>query len=298
MKKFFLVTLLTLSVLLVGCAQKQETSTTADVEATDQEETQPEVTKEATKEAPKEDTVAQVTVAKSKPVLPVTENDTGKVLIQTVSGNLMYPFNSYIISSVNGENAVVDPTQMPTSDIVDINPAAIVSTHTHPDHTDVKYQVSYDCPQLLYTKGEIDTKDFHIFTFPSSHNGDIIKEEDCNVIVVFEVDGLRIAHMGDVGQTVLTEDQLSALGDIDIAFMQFENSYSSMDVENQKGFHLIEQLNPKIIIPTHFTDASMALLEEKYGVITEFDNILEISKDDLPDTRLNVYHILNNHKYN
>lgn len=104
--------------------------------------------------------------------------------------------------------------------------------------------------------------------------------------------------MGDIGQTALTQDQLTELGEIDIAFMQFENSYSDMSLDNEKGFNIIEQLNPKIVILTHYTDAALPVLEERYGKITEVDNLLEITKEELPEGKLNVYHILNTHKYN
>jgi len=96
---------------------------------------------------------------------------------------------------------------------------------------------------------------------------------------------------------VLTDEQLSAIGKIDIAFMQFENGYSDMSLKNEKGFNLIEQLNPTIIIPTHFTDAAIPVLTEKYGAISEFENVLDISREDLPENALNVYQITNTHKY-
>lgn len=238
------------------------------------------------------------TAATDDIVLPLTVNESGEVMIQTVSGNKTYPFNSYIITSPDGECVVVDPSMMPSKDLVDLNPAAIISTHLHPDHTDARFWDSYDCEKLLYEKGELTTKDFKIYTIPSSHSGDSFGENSGNVIAVFEVAGLRIAHMGDIGQTKLTEEQLTALGEIDIAFMQFVNSYSNMFIENEKGFNLIEQLNPKVIIPTHFTKDSLPAIEEHYGTITEFDNLLMISEEDLPEKNLTVYRILNNHKYN
>ena len=230
-------------------------------------------------------------------VLPTVENTTGKVLIQTVSGNTTYPYNSYIITSSKGESVVVDPSMMPPKNIVDINPAAIISTHSHPDHVDITFTNSYDCKKIMYKSDTIDTRDFHVFSFPSSHNGDNFNENSGNVIVVFEVDGLRIAHMGDVGQTYLTEEQITLLGDIDIAFMQFENTYSDMTINNEKGFNLIEQLYPRIIIPTHYTSSALPIFESKYGKITEYENLLAVSIDDLPDDNLIVYRITNNHNY-
>jgi len=295
-KRIFPV-LLSVLLLLAGCTAgtKETAGVTSAATAAAQ-------TSGSSSAAPAAETAipAEATAAPTVPValvLPLTENTSGKVQIQTVSGSLTYKYNSYIITSAEGESVVVDPTSMPSIDIVNINPAAIISTHAHDDHVSKKFTEAYDCQKILYTKADISTKDFHIYTVASSHADDTILDDATNYIVVFEVDGLRIAHMGDIGQTVLTDDQLAAIGEIDIAFMQFENGYSDMSLKNEKGFNLIEQLNPKIIIPTHYTDAAIPVITEKNGDITEFDNVLTISKDALPEKALTVYHITNTHKY-
>jgi hypothetical protein len=304
MKKYVITIMLVLTIILQGCSSKGgNTSSDAVSEAPTPTEALSAADSQAAAgntedaQAP-EITVAATEAPKKELVLPLTANDSGKVLIQTVSKSKAYPYNSYIITSVSGESVVVDPTDMPLKSVIHLNPAAILCTHGHPDHTDSIFFQAYDVPEIMYEKKDIETKDFHIFSIQSSHLGDTIADNSRNVIIVFEVDGLRIAHMGDIGQTTLTQDQLDQLGEIDIAFMQFENSYSSMSVANAKGFTIIEQLNPKIIIPTHYTAKGLKAIEEKYGTITEFDNILEISADDLPETNLNVYRILNTHKYN
>lgn len=304
MRKHILPIAMVLVILLAGCssgASGASVTTTASADSTQTaaaaaETKSVETTAAATAETTAAETTAAVTPAVEL-VLPLTENTSGKVMIQTVSGSLSYKYNSYIITSAEGESVVVDPTSMPRIDVVDINPAAIISTHAHDDHVSIKFNESYDCPKILYTEDDINTRDFHIYTIPSSHADDKILDDATNYIAVFEVDGLRIAHMGDIGQTSLTEEQIAAIGEIDIAFMQFENSYSDMSLDNAKGFTLIEQLNPKIIIPTHYTDAATAVLTDKYGAITEFENVLTISKDELPDNTRNVYHITNTHKY-
>jgi len=308
MKKYVIIMILTVAFVLQGCSSKEENSKatnnsdSTELDAAEESSAKVEVEEPSTNDEKASDTATETTEATIAPVqtdliLPVTENNTGKVLIQTVNRNTAYPFTSYIITSINGESVVVDPTQMPTKEIVDINPAAILGTHSHPDHTDSVFTKTYDVPKILSEKGEIQTKDFHIYSILSSHSNDTIVETNKNVIMVFEVDGLRIAHMGDIGQTTLTDEQLTELGEIDIAFMQFENSYSSMTLDNAKGFTMIEQLNPKIVIPTHFTEKALPVLEEKYGAITEYENKLEISKEELPDSKLNIYRILNNYKH-
>jgi hypothetical protein len=124
--------------------------------------------------------------AESKLVLPIAKNESGKVLIQTVSASTDYPLNSYILSSAEGENVVIDPAMMPSTDLVDLNPAAITNTHQHDDHNDSIFSNSYDCPQLSWVKGELNTKDFHIYSILSSHKGDDISEYEFNVIIILD----------------------------------------------------------------------------------------------------------------
>lgn len=314
LKRILIFAVLSAALILTGC-QTAKTNTDgkpADTDAAAATEAQTE-TAAATTDASTAATTAQTTAtattaettkataatttAAPEVLLPLTENTSGKVQIQTVSGSSSYLYNSYIITSAEGETVIVDPTEMPGKDVIDLSPAAIVNTHAHPDHNDQAFSDSYDCQKIPFVSGDINTEDFHIYTVASSHMRDTISDKPDNFIIVFEVDGLRIAHMGDIGQKTLTGEQLEAIGPIDIAFMQFENQYSLMNLKNMKGFNLIEQLNPKIIIPTHYSDQDVAVFDEKYGGVTEFENVLAISKDDLPENALNVYKITNTHYY-
>ena len=236
----------------------------------------------------------------SNAVLPEIQNKSGKVMIQTVApDDSVYPYNSYIISSSKGENIIVDPNMMPIKDIVDFKPVAIMSTHNHADHYDGTYSDSYDdkVKKFCSTVESFKTRDFNIYSVESAHDGDTIMKNPSNVIIVMEVDGLRIAHFGDCGQTKFTDEQLSKIGKIDIAFMQFQNSYSHMDLSNMKGFNLAAQINPSIVIPTHYTDDAIPVLERKFGKIQEFDNKMTISKADITSGKTIVYRISNTHRY-
>ena len=307
-KRILISAVLSAALILTGCqsAKTSADGTPAETDAATATEAQTETAAAATTAAATTTAAttaettkatAATTTAAPEILLPLTENTSGKIQIQTVSGSSSYLYNSYIITSAEGETVIVDPTEMPGKDVVDLSPAAIVNTHGHSDHNDQNFSDSYDCQKIPFVAGDISTEDFHIYTVASAHMGDTILDKPDNFIVVFEVDGLRIAHMGDVGQKTLTEEQLEAIGPIDIAFMQFENPYSLMNMKNMKGFNLIEQLNPKIIIPTHYSDQDVAVFDEKYGGVTEFENVLAISAEDLPENALNVYKITNTHYY-
>lgn len=222
---------------------------------------------------------------------PINLNDTGKTVIKTISQNHQYPNNSYMIISQNGTVVVADPYDV----VLGITPDIITVTHSHFDHNDPKLISISKCRKSIAQPGEKFTiKDVTVTSIASSHLGQRIDQTDpTNVIYVFEVDGLRIAHMGDIGQDKFTDEQLKALGKIDIAFMQFVNSYSDYSAENGKGFRLIEQLKPQIIIPTHSSPDATRKIGNIVGTLDKIENILVTSSANVADTKRRVIDITN-----
>ncbi len=129
----------------------------------------------------------------------------------------------------------------------------LLTTHKHQDHVNASFYTSFPGQQLMTKVGEIKLADVVILGIASAHNAaDELKPEGgTNYIYVVDMGGLRIAHFGDIGQETMTAEQLKALGKVDIAITQFANSYSAMDATNKKGFRLMEQVQPRLIIPTH-----------------------------------------------
>jgi hypothetical protein len=137
------------------------------------------------------------------------------------------------------------------------NPATqndvLLTTHKHQDHVNASFYTSFPGQQLMTKAGEIKLPDVAIQGIASAHNAaDELKPEGgTNYIYVVDMGGLRLVHFGDIGQEALTPEQLKALGKVDIAITQLANSYSAMDATNKKGFRLMEQVQPRLIIPTH-----------------------------------------------
>lgn len=238
----------------------------------------------------------QTEIEKTK---PLTKNDSGKVQIQCVSTNGTYKYNSYMITSAEGESIVIDPTSVATKEEYDMNVAAIISTHDHPDHVDTEFNDSYpDAKKLLFEEGNIETKDFKITLTPSSHQGEEIRKPASNYIALIEVDGLRIVHMGDVGQTVLTDEQMEQLGEVDVCFMQYTNSYSSFSGKDGKAIVLMKQLNPRVIIPTHYFEATdLSIFSYIYETISLYNNVMYVDKDSIANDSQHMCRIINNISY-
>ncbi|HEY4724208.1 MAG TPA: MBL fold metallo-hydrolase, partial [Anaerolineae bacterium] len=102
-------------------------------------------------------------------------------------------------------------------------------------------------------------------------------------IFIVDMGGLRIAHFGDIGQEALTADQLAALGKVDIAITQFDNSYSAMDVTNKKGFKLMDQIKPRLIVPTHNSLEAVQYAKTKWLCLYSDKPQVKISRGNLTD---------------
>jgi len=162
----------------------------------------------------------------------------------------------------------------------------LLTTHNHGDHRRLDFVKSFPGQQLDVKIGEIKMEDVMIRGIASAHDeGDEFRSEGgSNYIFIVDMDGLRIAHFGDIGQKALTPEQLSALGKVDIAITQLSNFYSGMNAANKKGFNLMDQVKPRLIIPTHIFESTCAKMAvDKWTGYKSSKAFISISPEDLSD---------------
>ena len=168
---------------------------------------------------------------------------------------------SYEIISQRGTVIMADPAMMgdadPEADVITVS-------HRHFDHYDSAYverstgRVSIGMPE------NFNIKDVHVEGIAAAHGGffhfwqrnTIDQLSPSDTIYVYDVGDVRIAHLGDLGQDRLTEDQLRAMGKIDILISKLNNPFITLSCESEakRAFQMIKQINPKVVIPTHTTD--------------------------------------------
>ncbi len=200
--------------------------------------------------------------------------------------NLYYGENAQVeIVSPKGIHVYVDVHDPSVLSTPGASKDLLLTTHHHPDHINMDMIDEFKGRQLDAKTGVIISDDVKVTGIASGHNSAdaLIDEGGTNYIFIIEVAGMRIAHFGDIGQDSLTDAQIQTLGKIDIAVSQFDNAYSSMDVRNKKGFKLIAQLNPKLIIPTHISDDAVDLLGKTYQSFYSRKAPLKILRSALPD---------------
>lgn len=74
-------------------------------------------------------------------------------------------------------------------------------------------------------------------------------------MVLFEVDGLRVAHLGDIGCDLSSED-VARLSPVDVLLWPVGGTYTLGPKDAQR---VLEQLEPRIAIPLHFEHARCTL---------------------------------------
>lgn len=177
---------------------------------------------------------------------------------------------------------VGDPTRLlsqPGADDV------LLTTHAHDDHNTPDFVKAFPGQQIFIRTGKIELPDITITSIASAHNAkDPLQEKDgTNYIFILETGGLRLVHFGDIGQETLSAGQLAAIGAVDVAVMQFDNSYSDLSYLNKKGFNLMDQVKPRLIIPTHTSLSANKMAAEKWSGFWSEAKTVKISRDLLPE---------------
>ncbi|KPJ70780.1 hypothetical protein AMJ51_01015, partial [Microgenomates bacterium DG_75] len=131
-----------------------------------------------------------------------------------------------------------------------------------------------------------------IFGIASYHDKSSGAKRGENTIYLISLDGLRLAHLGDLGHK-LTETQLEELNGVDVLFIPVGGTFT---IDDNEAIEVVAQIEPRIIIPMHYKTADM---KPDFGIKLTVDDFLkaigeeankakeklDISKDKLPEER-------------
>ena len=136
------------------------------------------------------------------------------------------------------------PGSVPGLSLPELSADAVICSHGHSDHCWAgAVQLSGREPGFRVTQ---------LPTFHDDQRGRLRGENLCTVI---EGDGLRIAHLGDLGHP-LSGDELSRFGRLDLLMIPVGGVYT---VDAAQAKELVEALRPRITVPMHYKCASSGL---------------------------------------
>lgn len=163
--------------------------------------------------------------------------------------------SSVLLATATGTKVLMDPIPKgygydgPSLDGVD----AITITHEHGDHVNVG--LASGSPTVLrglsagdWVKIDQKVKDVSIRSVATAHDEDQGTKRGKNAVFVFEADGLRIAHLGDLGH-VLSPEQVSAIKPVDILLIPVGGFYT---IDAGQATQVVAQLGPRVVIPIHY----------------------------------------------
>jgi len=157
---------------------------------------------------------------------------------------------SFLITSDSGIKIITDPfkpdDKLRYGEITESADVVTVS-HDHFDHNNVA--AVRGNPKVV--RGNDEVKGIKFKGVPSYHDAAKGKDRGNNTIFCFEVDGVKVCHLGDLGHQ-LTDEQVAAVGAVDVLLLPVGGFYT---IDATVASQVAKQLEPRVVIPMHFKNS-------------------------------------------
>ncbi|MEO0068480.1 MAG: MBL fold metallo-hydrolase [candidate division WOR-3 bacterium] len=152
----------------------------------------------------------------------------------------------------------------------------VTVSHEHPDHCGSANLPG--SPQVLKGTGPWTVAGIKISGIDTFHDKSGGRERGRNTVFVYEVDNLRIVHLGDLGH-IPDEATLKALGRVDVLLIPVGGVFT---IDAQEAAKLVSLLKPKVVIPMHYKTPSLSFqIEGVDGFLRVAPNSKRIGKSEV-----------------
>ena len=150
----------------------------------------------------------------------------------------------------NGSVLVTDPYDASVGyPPLSVRADAVLSSHDHYDHN--YFQAVTGDPVILNTPGVHEACGARITAIESFHDDVRGAKRGRNLIHLIEADGLRVAHVGDLGHQPDTDAQRAALSNLDALLVPIGGFYT---IDTPAAVALISAFRPRCAIAMHFAN--------------------------------------------
>lgn len=203
---------------------------------------------------------------------------------------LWYGHSCFRITAADGTVIITDPYGENVPYKPPEGPAHIVTiSHEHFDHNAVA-RVKGN-PEVLRGTGEWTVRGVTVRGIPSLHDPKGGKERGRNTIFKLMMDGVPLAHLGDLGHT-LTAEQLKPLEDVQVLMIPVGGFYTIGPREAKEVVGALPQV--KVVIPMHYRTEMVKdwpirpvqeFLEAVDLKVQEFKGEAELGASQLPKSK-------------
>ena len=168
----------------------------------------------------------------------------------------------FCITSQTGLKLITDPYKSPLDskflyDPINESADIVTVSHNHGDHNYVSAVLGN--PVIVSNSGITNVEGIEFKGIPTYHDRAKGAQRGPNNIFVFQMDGIRLAHLGDLGHPLSTE-QMKELKGTDILFAP---TGGGPTLDLQEVIDLWEKLKPRLVIPMHFATPKCTFLKYK-----------------------------------
>ena len=145
----------------------------------------------------------------------------------------------------------------------------LLVTHEHIDHNGVE-AVGGDPAILRSTAGKLESPIGEVVAIASEHDEAAGTERGPNTIFVFELDGVRVAHFGDFGQSELRPEQAAAIGEVDLLILPVGGGPT---IGAEGAAAIVERLAPRWVVPMHYRTPRIGFLETADAFLERYPDV-------------------------
>jgi L-ascorbate metabolism protein UlaG (beta-lactamase superfamily) len=167
----------------------------------------------------------------------------------------------FIVTSSKGTRIAIDPHAIPEyGRFIGLKADLVLFSHLHNDHTQKEVLENHKdlkvIPGLIgkgasqsWNKVDEKFKDVHIRSVGAYHDDMEGMKSGKNTVFVLELDGWKIAHLGDLGHR-LTAAQLKKIGPVDVLMIPVGGVYT---LNGSDAREVVAQVKPReFILPMHY----------------------------------------------
>jgi L-ascorbate metabolism protein UlaG (beta-lactamase superfamily) len=159
---------------------------------------------------------------------------------------------------------------------------AVVS-HDHDDHA-CKGVLSR-AKNVVNKAGRHSVGDMVIESVATFHDETKGSQRGKNLISVVEADGLRIAHLGDIGHAI-TAKEYPLLGGVDVMMIPVGGHFT---IDASTAARIVKAFGPKIVIPMHYRTAKVDFPITPVENFTRLmDNVEQAGSSEIVVTKLSL----------
>jgi len=148
----------------------------------------------------------------------------------------------------------------------------VLVTHEHADHNGVE-KIEGDPVVLRSTAGRLSSPIGEVVAVASEHDDVAGTQRGPNTIFVFELDGTRVAHFGDFGQSALRDAQAEAIGAVDLLFVPVGGGAT---IDAEQAAEVVERLGPRWIVPMHYRTHRVDFLDSADAFLERMANVTRL----------------------